>query len=245
MKKKGYWATHKYSRHSVDRDVEDFVGWEKLTKMFNAIRRPVIRDIAIATFKVAGRITEGLGLRKKMFTITEKEIKISNFYILKRWKSVDVKIICLKCKTINGRYEKECSNCGANLIYGGKKKHITEPIKVKRQPFYMNINEQFSADLIRMVENAKDLLFPSPYTKVKPYSRQWVYLNMRDLGHIVGLDSLYPHWLRAQRLSQLGGERKFDELELKLFSGIVKGETLIKYVKKTRSYREKLGLTNV
>lgn len=239
----GYWSNHDYERSSVDRDVEEWVGWEKMKSVFDAIRNKKAREATVATFKVAGRITEGLRLHRDMFTIMfdTNEIKVTNFFILKRWKSIDFVIICLRCGTANGKFEKECKNCGANIIYGGKKRHLTKSVPVKRNPFYIRLDEPFSDELLKTIEKADGLLFQSPYKKEEvPYTRQWLYYNVRPLGHLVALDHLYPHWLRAQRLSHLGSEYGFDELELKLFSGIVKSETIAKYAKKTKSYREKM-----
>jgi len=69
--------------------------------------------------------------------------------------------------------------------------------------------------------------------------------SAREYGSVVVLDSLYNHWFRAQRLTQLGNEYGFDRDELKAFSGIKKDETLDKYAKKIQTYMKKMGLSNM
>jgi len=251
--REGHWKTHKYYRHSVDSDVQEFVGWNRLKQLFDAMPNLTIRDVEVAAFLTAARITEALALRKNMFMIQpeKRQIAVKDFVILKRWRKVDMTIICRKCDMENGKYEVVCEKCGANLIYAGKKKFVTEKVEKKRLTFYIPLNEAFIDLLINRVKDSKDWLFPSPYTG-RPYTRQWAYSLIKPLGDLVGLKSadpkkegepnLYNHWFRAQRLMQLGNEYGFDEMELKAFSGIVKIETLSKYAKKVKSYKGKMGL---
>ena len=43
MSRAGHWKTHEYKRHSVERDVEEFVGWPLLKEMVSKAR---MRDAA-------------------------------------------------------------------------------------------------------------------------------------------------------------------------------------------------------
>lgn len=242
-----YWKIHTYSRHGVDKDIQEFCGWKKLGQIFDAMPNETIRDIEVTAFLLAGRITEVLGCYKGMFEIQEdrKRMMVKDYQVLKRWKSVDYVVVCKRCETVNDKFEMACKSCGANLIYGGEKKHKTMKVQHKRLPFYFPLNEKFVPFLLKRLDHATNLLFPSPLSNGKPYSRKWVYAVLarnEQVGRIAGLDRLYSHWFRAQRLMQLGNERGLDEMELMAFSGIVKSETLSKYSKKVHSYLDKMGI---
>lgn len=237
----------------MDNDITEFIGWDKLNDLFRAMPNETIRDVQIASFLMAARITETLNSTKNMFNIALDEgyIEVKDFVVLKRWRKVDTVIICGRCQKVNDKFETQCIQCGANLVYGGHKKYITEKLEKKRLPFYIPLSERFVPLFIKRIQSSNLWLFPSPYTS-RPYTRQWAYTMIKPLGNLVGLKSmnpkrrneanLYNHWFRGQRLMQLGNEYGFDEMELKAFSGIVKSETLSRYVKKIRSYRIKMGL---
>lgn len=243
--REGYWATHDLIKHSVDRDVNDFIGWKKLTDLVNKVADVDFTAslVTIFGFKVAGRITETLRLKREMFTILKDEVRVDNYIIQKRWKSIGMTIVCGRCGLENNKFEIECKKCKANLIFAGKRKHETKSLPIERHPFYISLDEPLSDLMVGFLKNKeseKGYLFPSPYKTGKPYSRVWFYQIFSQFGKSVGLDNVYPHWLRAQRLSQLANEYGFDELELKMFSGITTSQTLSKYTKKTTSYRSKM-----
>ncbi len=244
-----HWKTTKYSRHSVDRDIQEFIGWEKLQQIFDAMQNENLRDVEATAFLLAGRISEVLGCHKDMFVVQEDQnrMMVKDYTVLKRWKSLDYVIKCKRCQTENEKYEVTCSKCGANLIYGGQKKHKTEKVLQKRLPFYFPLNEKFVPLLINRLERSEYLLFPSPISTdaQRPLSRKWAWrllAHNAQLAAITGLDHLYNHYFRAQRLMQLGNEYGMDDMELKAFSGIVKTETISKYAKKVHSYINKMGL---
>jgi len=243
------WGKHglrpgQYKRVSVDRDVQEFIGWQKLEELFDAMPNRNIRDVEVATFLTAARITEALMLRKDMFVIKkeDEQIMVKNFLVLKRFRKVDHVVVCGRCQTINNKYDVVCKECGANLVAGGHKKFVTRKIEKRRLPFYFPLRENFVPCLTERIDNSKNWLFPSPYTG-RPYTRQWAYdlmANTPELGQITGLPHLYNHWFRSQRLMQLGNEYGLDEMELKAFTGIEKSETVSRYAKKVKSYRQKM-----
>ena len=243
-----YWKTHTYTRHGVDRDVQEFIGWKKLGQVFDAMPNENIRDVEVTAFLLAGRITEVLGCYKGMFEIQEdrNRIMVKDYDVLKRWKSLDYVVVCKRCETVNDKFEVVCKNCGANLIYGGEKKHKTEKLEYKRLPFYFSLKEKPVSMLINRIERSDHLLFPSPfYAGKRPYSRKWAWAILarnKQLVSITGLDHVYNHYFRAQRLMQLGNELGLDEMELMAFSGILKSETLRRYSKKVHSYLDKMGI---
>lgn len=242
---KGGIRAGSYKRHSVDRDVRFFVGWKVLGELFQKVDNPRYKEVGLFAFKCAGRITETLGCRKEMFVVDRKAdfIMVRNFPVLKNFKVKDKFIICERCGAQNNKFEVQCYSCNANLLVTGKRKFITEKVHVTRLPFYIPLKEPFSEEMIPIIAKAKDYLFPSPYTE-RPYTRQWAWNVIKDYGRVVGLDSLYNHWFRSQRLTQVANEYGFDRDELKVFSGIKRDETLDKYVKKIATYMHKMGLMN-
>ena len=72
-------------------------------------------------------------------------------------------------------------------------------------------------------------LFPSPY-KNGPLSRKLAYLLITKVGKRLGVE-LYPHFLRAQRASQLASEYDFREASLLEWFQWAKWETAKKYCK--------------
>jgi len=245
---KAYWDKHRedYNRRSVERDVDTFCGWQTLTEIVNTTDRHITQDLIATGFKVAGRISETLQLKKEMFELhpENNQIIVRRFPILKRYKAVDSYIECGRCKEWNNKFDVECGNCGANLIHGGKRHYVTKPLPFYRKPFTFPYDEKLNEFLFRRLEQSDDLLFVNLDTG-RPYSRQWAYTQIRPLGEKVGLGHhLYNHWLRAERLSQLGEEYGMDELELKGFTAITKSETISRYAKKYKSYAEKMGIKN-
>lgn len=92
--KKGHWATHKYSRGSVQRDVKQFCGWEFLQKiiqecnntkyyrMTDSLRK---RDMALVAtlFETGGRISEVLALDKDNFQILPERVLVTDMIVVK------------------------------------------------------------------------------------------------------------------------------------------------------------------
>jgi len=89
----GYWRGHKYKRHSVERDVEEFAGWSLLNKM---VKKARARDAAfIATaFETGGRVTEVRMLERKNFDLENpKVILVRDMRVVKRFHRQQGKVI--------------------------------------------------------------------------------------------------------------------------------------------------------
>jgi len=84
----------KYKRHSVERDVEEFAGWQTLQKMISKARA---RDAAFAAtaFNTGGRVTEVRMLRKKNFVLSNpKVVLVRDMRVLKRFhRGKDKKVV--------------------------------------------------------------------------------------------------------------------------------------------------------
>jgi len=249
---KGGLREGEYHRHSVEQDILSFCGWEKLGNLFEALRKrnDAYADVALTAFKLAGRINEVLPLdgRITKFEIQDEYIAVVNYYILKRYVKLKDKngdplcvVTCKRCETVNDQYSVQCSKCGANLIFAGKRKYQTVKKIETRLPFFIPRDEPFDEEFVRIVKGKEGLLFPSPDSrrKGKCYSYGWAYDNIKNFGCVVGLDTLFNHWFRGERLMQLRNEKDFDKGQLKDFSGILTDKTLDHYTKSVESYANK------
>ena len=221
-----------------------WIGWKALDELYGKIESQVYRKVGIFAFKLAARITETLNVTAENFTVVPDSnfIFVRDFPILKRWKAIDKVIVCQRCGLRNNKFDVSCSGCGANLVHSGKRKFITERQVIYRQPFFIKLNEPLSQEMASFLQDKKGPLFPSPYGTGKAYTRQWAYNVVKEYGGAVGLDVLYNHWFRSERLMQLVTEYKLNKDELKAFTGIIKDETLDHYVKYIQPYTEKFGL---
>jgi hypothetical protein len=240
---KGGAREGQYTRHSVDQDVKFWMGWQKFDELITAIKSQVYQDVAITAFKLAARITETLESRKNMFIVDYdlEGIIVPQFPILKRWKAKDHVIICTRCGLENSKFEALCTKCGANLVFSGRKKFITERVTAYREPFVIPLKEKYSDRLVEIIERAEDWLFTSSYTG-RPYTRQWAYAMVKEYGPLVGLDKLYNHYLRGQRDQQLKEEMGFTKEERKAYTGIRSDKVDATYTKEIMSSAKKLGV---
>lgn len=208
----------KLERHSVERDVRSFIGWNKLNEIIDAaknIGHNGVRNAGfVATlFECGGRVSETLMLKPSMFSVLKgcqpKLIMVENMPLLKRYKKLS-----------------------DFLDDKGHKHYKTERINATRD-FSFRVDEPLvkpMADwIIHALDNRLELLFPSPYTE-KPLTRKWAYQLIDKIGSRVGLE-LYPHWFRSQRASQMASEYDFREASLLEWFMWEKWETAKKYAK--------------
>lgn len=91
--KVGYWKFHKYKRHSVERDVEEFVGWPLLNEMVEKARARDAAFIATA-FETGGRVTEVRMLNRENFDLENpKVILVRNMRVIKRFHREHGKVV--------------------------------------------------------------------------------------------------------------------------------------------------------
>lgn len=238
---KGWWATHPYQRQSVA-SIRTFCGWSTLQQLMATITHPIMKDVVIAGFKTGGRINAVLALETEMFKVEKDKIVVSNMPLLKRWKKTDVTIECIRCGEFNTRYTVECKQCGANLIYGGKKHYVTKKLDVKRADFFWPRTEPCNDVLMERVKVSDGLLFPSPYKKGRSYTRDWAYKLLQEAGETMGI-TLWNHWLRSQRAHQLVVDYGFEDGDLMNYFGWLKAETARPYAKEYSKMAEKMNVT--
>ena len=91
--KVGHWKHHKYQRHSVERDVEEFAGWKLLSKMVKKARGRDAAFLATA-FETGGRVTEVRMLHKVNFDLTNpKVILVRDMRVIKRFHREHGKVV--------------------------------------------------------------------------------------------------------------------------------------------------------
>ena len=215
MIEKGYWATHKYKRHSVERDVEEFVGWPTLETIIQSARQ---RDGAFAAiaFETGGRITEVRMLHHDNFILTNPDV-----------------ILVRKMRLLK-RFHRETDSTT------GKKRVVLD--EVYRKTFPISRSEPLTNVITQWVETQHGWLFPSFQGKQPYLGRTMAYNIARRLGNSIGV-WIYPHWFRAQRASQLRLEYGFDTLDLMEFFGWEDVKTAIRYAKMGwRGLAEKMGV---
>lgn len=216
MNKTSHWKTHKYKRHSVERDVEEFVGWPVLENMIQKARA---RDAAfgITSFETGGRVSEVCVLHRNNFILTNpKVILVTKMRVLKRFHR-----------------EPDPEN-------PSKKKVVLDV--VYRKTFPISRSDPLAKSMLEWIEEHDTWLFPTNQGKEPYLSRSMAYVIARRLGDSIG-EWVYPHWFRAQRASQLHLEYGFDTIDLMEFFAMKDAKTATRYAKMGwRGLAEKMGV---
>ncbi len=197
------WGEHstlkrKLERHSVEKDVKSFCGWDKLSAIVGVARSIGANadrnaGFAAALFCTGGRVSETLALKPSMITIV---------------KGCVPKLVLVTGMPLSKRYKK----LSDFLDDKGHKRYKTEKINATRD-FSFRVDEPLVKPmihwLIHALESHYEWLFPSPYTD-KPLTRKWAYQLIGKVGAKANLD-IWPHWFRAQRACCLASEYEFKE----------------------------------
>jgi hypothetical protein len=251
---KAYWHKHKdeYRRHSVKNEVLRFMGWDTLLKLIRIAEdlptsfddNLVFADGLAIGFATAGRISEWIRLKSNNFFISDNYIEIKGMEVHKRYKKVEHSILCLNCKRENPKFQVICQNCGANLIYGGKRKWKTHSIQMVRKPFKFPIKEPIVPYIKRRLAYAKDRKYPYLFynpDRNRPISAKCFYDHFVLAGEKIGLE-MWPHRERAERCKQLVEEYGCTKDDLREFTMIVADATLNIYAGTSVPYEKKMGL---
>lgn len=249
---KAYWATHTYQRHSVEREVLRFMGWQNLVKMIKVAEKSatsfadklLFADALAIGFATAGRVSAWSRLKHENFVEHPDYFEVRDMLLFKRYKKLDHVIVCRRCGLENPKFEVVCKKCGANLVYGGRKKWKTMPLSMVRFPFKFPKDEATTPYILRRLSIAKSegypYLFYNPRTK-KSITPTCFYDHFVEVGEKVGLD-MWPHRERAERCKQLREEYEFTKDDLKRFTMIVADKTLDVYAGTSVPYEKKMGI---
>ena len=200
---KGYWSTHKYSRHSVEADTKlaGWIGWKKFAEVIEEAERQgkLEKNLVLTSFKLGGRIVETLSSHRNMFSILDDDVSgetalvVEGLPLGKRWTKI-----------------------GEYLDESGTKRFRTQKVEAFRT-FGLTVSddrEPYSQEFLELVKSKSGLLFRSPYGNLdRPYSRVRAYQLINGLSKKVGV-YLYPHLLRAWRASQLARDYGWREGKL-------------------------------
>ena len=196
-KKIGYWATHEYHRRAVERDIDEFVGFDLLKDISTRMPEENIKrnqSLFATAFLTGGRIEEVLELLASNFEVSTDEVMVRDMRLLKRYE---------KTGSWTEYVDERPKNKLARLFEWDedrqkwfRKRFETEILTVKRKPFRFATSEPFADILLDWLDNASGYLFPG---RRGPLSYSMAYRVITAAG-------IYPHWLRGQRASCLISE---------------------------------------
>jgi len=212
------WSTRKYSRHSVEDDVEHFCGWQVLLSLIGKATSKTQKWLIAFCFATGGRISEVLQLRTEMFELV-KDAKppiliVKGMPLVKKYKKESEHIECLKCHFWNPKGSRDCEQCANDLLKNGKRRYKTKKLHKTRNEFVIRLDEPTSKivakAILECLQNGQNLIFKSPYTS-QPYTRRWAYKVLRRIGDRASF-YLYPHKLRSERACHLASSLKAESL---------------------------------
>jgi integrase len=173
-------------RASVERDVTEFVGFEKLIELVGQLDKSN-RALFAGAFLTGGRISEVLKLRRENFIMMEKLIRVRKMPLLKQYSKTE-------------RWIEQVSERPANVLrrlytfdpatqMWWRRRFKTERREEFRREFAFPADEPLATILIQHLSKIESgLMFDA--------TRQGAWRALRKIG-------IYPHWLRAQRASCL------------------------------------------
>lgn len=214
---KAVWLHRKYQRHSVERDVSHFCGWQKLLALVGSCKNNDEKNLVAFTFSTGGRISEVLELKTINFRVVKDAkppiIIVTNMPLAKRYHKIKELRECDQCGFLNSKGLTQCVKCGKNL-FDSKKRFETVKDKVTRKDFPIRYDEPLARTVLKSVYDCaqanQSFIFLNKETG-KPFSRKWAYKVLRRIGAENGI-YLYPHRLRSERASHLAGSLKAESL---------------------------------
>lgn len=225
--------TGTYHRRSVEKDVEEFEGWEVLLDRYDRIKRGEgfkVAQVYGEAFLTGGRIGEVLASRPKMFTFKMEPFTLADFRVIER------PVLEVRGMSLEKRYKKKThqtlrvktlpTNVTRRLFgaepdaegYYSRRTFVTEKINAKRKPFDIPLDE-VPKSLRIMHEDLKWYLstlqgeparFPEK-TERGSIAPGWVFPSNTKRGPMTPSYiwkkftkyGIFPHYLRAQRMSCL------------------------------------------
>ena len=191
-------------------EVEEFCGWDFLSKMILLCRKPRDRILITSAFLTGGRIVEILQLQKKhiLFDQDPNYVVVRTMPMVKRYKKIRSadKWKCEgHCKMRwDAEPPLEVQRTHNIVKYAG---WVTIPVKAYRT-FPFPKSEPLVPVLADWIERLAD-----PKTRLIRLSYQRAYEIVTAIGK--ELNTWIPtHWFRAQRASQLAFEYGFNEHDL-------------------------------
>jgi len=232
-------------------DLQKFMGWHRLINIImyaeahpltNLKDSCLFADLIAVAFATCGRINEVLVLKGSNFTVSQGFVEVNGMLLSKRWEKEDTTIECMRCHAMNEKFEAVCTNCGANLVFAGKKHYKTRKVEALRKSFRFPRSELTTPYVLRRLRVERAFLFQNPNT-AKPISDRCALSHLTEIGRRVRIPlGLWNHRFRSERLKQLVEEYHFSKEDLKQYSGIVEDSTLDMYAGTTEPYEKKMGL---
>jgi integrase len=200
MSRAGYWnysLGHHYTRRSVEKDVVEFAGWEKLQSLLVKVPQYNVernKALFVTTFLTGGRISEVLELMEKNFSVDKQhqQVTVKDMKLLKRYEKTGSWTEWVDEKPHNKLARLYKTDARQDKFF--RNRYNTENKPTTRGEFRFSTGEKFADILVSWLGRSKDYLFPGNSRNHLGYSRAY---------KIITATGVYPHWLRAQRASCL------------------------------------------
>ena len=154
---KSWWKTHKYQRHSVEKDVKTFCGWDILLELVEACGNPLEKALISFLFETGGRVSEVLSLTTDMFSIIEETkppiIIVSGMPLRKRYRKIGEYFQCIKCESVIKKDSKACEECSSTEI---KRRFRTELRNEVRNDFSIRTDEPLAQIMLQHIKKVKE-----------------------------------------------------------------------------------------
>lgn len=199
---RGYWADHDYHRRQVQ-GLEGFSGWNRIITLVKSAKDERDANLIRALFLTGGRAGE-VG-RSKFAGLQRKNI------VVKRSENV---IVFSQMRVLK-KYKKNGWRVGDN----GKKLWLTERVPFSRT-FPSPLGEPITEDFVMFLDRfePEDFLFPIGPTRI--------YQIVEAID-----SSIWVHWFRSQRASQLAVEYGFALHDIVEYFRWQDVETAMRYAK--------------
>lgn len=214
------WTAEMYHRRSVEKDIEEFEGWEVILDRFDKIKRENGWDVSQVyggAFLTGGRINEVLNLTAKMFTFKTEIITLSD------GRDIARDVLEVSKMPLEKHYKKKShymerlteAELPKNVLrrlfprepnekgFYERKRFEVEKIDAVRKTFDIPLDE-VKKDWRRMHLEFKDFLdYNKGETWLFPSHTKHTHMTAGYIWKIFNKYGIYPHYLRGQRASCL------------------------------------------
>ena len=154
---KSYWKIHQYQRHSVEKDVKTFCGWDILLELIEACKNPLEKALISFIFETGGRVSEVLSLTIEMFSVNEETqppiIIVSGMPLRKRYHKISEYIQCVNCQSIIEKDSRVCSECSSTEF----KRHFRTELKTEvRNDFSIRTDEPLAKIMLQYLNEVRE-----------------------------------------------------------------------------------------
>lgn len=196
-----------WTRRSVEKDVKRWEEYPRMIELYNdlAAEGGDIQMVFATAFLTGGRITEVLNLGRHNFLFYPNHqpphVKIIDMLLLKHYRKeseYEEIVDPAKGQSLPTNVLKRLYRFDSDRQVWARRRFNIVKEKVTRNDFAFRMDEPFVDDLRQWLGNyeGKRYIFPSRIRETGHLSRSFIYKRFVKHG-------IYPHWVRAQRASNL------------------------------------------